>query len=203
MAIGKYLDAGGKGVFDSKKLSLFSYCGQNPLIFIDPDGRNLCYFGRGNGVWTQEQSNKVGRALDQVGKEVQGAAIIAGALTIGAGDIAVGVGIIGEGSLLTGAFTAVQGTVGLGVIGSDIAGVDGSEKVGASASLAGVGFGLLAKDPKMVLMNYGKLMTDIPRLPDNESKNNASLVQPFSEIVTQSVQNDAIIKGNISKEEQQ
>ncbi len=31
---------GNEGVFDSKNLALFSYCRQNPMIIIDPDGRS-------------------------------------------------------------------------------------------------------------------------------------------------------------------
>jgi len=42
-ALGRYLQAGGKatseGVFNSKNLGLYTYCFQNPVILIDPDGR--------------------------------------------------------------------------------------------------------------------------------------------------------------------
>jgi RHS repeat-associated protein len=196
-----YCDGGGKGIFDSKKLALFSYCGQNPLIFIDPDGRDALYFGRGDGVLSQKQATAIGAAWAQSDKNVQGAAILAGAGTIAVGSIVSGIGLIGVGEVASGVFSVLQGTAGVGVIGAEAMGVDGLEGVGASSSLAGVALGLITKDPKMFLMNSGALMSDLSQLPDSESNNNTALAQPFSEIVNQSVQNDAIIKGNISKEQ--
>jgi hypothetical protein len=45
MAINKYIDeggkGGGKGVFNSKNFGLYTYCHQNPVIAIDPDGNDV------------------------------------------------------------------------------------------------------------------------------------------------------------------
>ncbi|MFW5804551.1 MAG: hypothetical protein ACOCWG_04915, partial [bacterium] len=40
-----YGDSVGKGVYDSKNLALYTYCHQNPMIMVDPDGNLGVSFG--------------------------------------------------------------------------------------------------------------------------------------------------------------
>jgi len=53
-ALGRYLQAGGKatseGVFNSKNLGLYTYCHQNPLIYLDPDGNDVILLNESKAV---------------------------------------------------------------------------------------------------------------------------------------------------------
>ena len=197
-----YADSVGKpGVFEPKNLGLYTYCHQNPVKMIDPDGNAALYFSdKNDGILTQAQATSIGKTWKQAEKNVQGAVILACSATIAGGSLVAGAGLLGAGEIGSGVLSLGQGAVGTAEIAANVLGGGMPKGSTASMSLAGVSVGLLKNDPKLIMFNYLGLAADLSLLPSgNNSDVNTPPIQPFSDIVNKSIQNDAITKGNINK----
>jgi len=117
-ALGRYLQAGGKdtseSVFNSKNLGLYTYCHQNPLIFMDPDGNNpisALVVGPLVGFSTYLLDKQAGQSENAARLSGIGAGL--GAATIAALDFTeISTATLATAALTTGVFSATGNVIG-------------------------------------------------------------------------------------------
>ena len=89
-------------------LNLFAYCGNNPVMYVDPDGTwGWSEFWRGTWGWSEFWRGVI-NVLTGVG------AIVAGALVIASGVAGVGMLVVAGVTITAGALTTINGGADIG-----------------------------------------------------------------------------------------